>query len=229
MRQRRRAVVVDRVACAERLAAGLNGLALSIAEGEQARLLDYVEVLAAWNATHNLTAVRAPEAMVVRHLLDCLAIRPFIDGPRVADVGTGPGLPGLVLATVCADTSFTLVESNHKKVAFLRHARRTLGLENVDIRAARVEDVVPETVFDWVVTRAFASAAQTVHHAGQLIGADTRLGLMKARDFAAEAADLPPGFVQQADHRLQVPGLDGARRFVVIGRDTSGRNAQGLS
>ena len=219
MRRTRRAPRFDRAAGAACLSKGIEQLGLSVGERDQSRLLDYIGELAAWNATHNLTAVRDPADMVVRHLLDCLAIAGHIDGARVADVGTGAGLPGLVLAVLAPETEFLLIESNQKKAAFLRHARRTLGLGNVEVMAARVEDCQVPAPLDWIVTRAFASAAQTVHHAGPLIGPDTRVGLMKARAFEAEAADLPAGFRQIADHALRVPGLDEIRRLVVIARD----------
>ena len=219
MRRTRGAPRFDRDAGAACLAAGINQLGLSVNERDQARLLDYIGELAAWNATHNLTAVRDPADMIVRHLLDCLAIADHIDGARVADVGTGPGLPGLVLAVLAPDTEFVLIESSYKKAAFLRHARRALGLDNVEVMATRVEAAQVSAPLDWIVTRAFASAAQTVHHAGPLIGPDTRVGLMKARAFEAEAADLPAGYRQIADHALCVPGLDEIRRLVVIARD----------
>lgn len=209
--------VFDRGRCGTCLAEGIETLGVAVSETAQARLLDYIETLATWNATHNLTAVRDPEAMVVRHLLDCLAVVDWVLGPRVADVGTGAGLPGLVLATVRPDRALTLIESNHKKIAFLRHARRTLGLDNVTIVAGRVEAQTEPAGFDWVVTRAFASAAETIQQAGHLVAPGGRLGLMKAREPGEALAGLD-GFVLEADHVIDVPGLEAARRLLVLVR-----------
>ncbi|RJS93325.1 16S rRNA (guanine(527)-N(7))-methyltransferase RsmG [Salinisphaera sp. Q1T1-3] len=218
---RKRTPVFDRADCEARLAAGVAALGVALPVGGADRLLDYLAVLSNWNATHNLTAVREPAAMVSRHLLDCLAIVDFIDGPRVADVGSGAGLPGLVLAIARPELHVTLFEANGKKVAFLRQARRTLALDNVDVMGGRVEAAEATATFDWVVTRAFATAADTLALAGELIGPVGRLGLMKGRDPADELADLPAGFVHEASHRVRVPGLDAERRFTIVARDPS--------
>lgn len=197
---------------------GARALGISLSDEQLALLVTYLRELASWNATHNLTAIREPEAMVTRHLLDCLAIDAYIDGTRVADVGTGPGLPGFVLAVVDPARRITLVETNRKKTMFLRHARRQLGLAHVEIVQSRVEDYRPDDPFDCVVTRAFASAANTIDQCAHLLAPEGRFVLMKGRDSSAETACLPAGFRLVDTAPIHVPGLDAARHVAIVAR-----------
>lgn len=209
----------DWPACRQRLT---QGMATLLHEPVSATLTDqlitYLQALARWNKAYNLTAVRDPEAMVTRHILDCLAIAEFVVGPRLVDVGSGPGLPGIVLALARPELAVTLVEANRKKAIFLRHVRRELGLDNITVQQARVEAVSRETTFDDMTTRAFASAAQTLHYAGHLLSRHGRLVLMKGRDPAEELVALPNGFVHRATQAIRVPGLDAQRHAVIIER-----------
>ncbi|HET7313570.1 16S rRNA (guanine(527)-N(7))-methyltransferase RsmG [Salinisphaera sp.] len=207
--------MTDWDACGQRLSAGMDALGISGPAAVRDRLIAYLRELTTWNATYNLTAVRDPEAMVTRHLLDCLAVSDFVVGANLADVGAGPGLPGLVLAIARPRLAVTLVESNRKKAAFLRHARRQLALDNVEVAQARVEAFKPAKKFDCVITRAFASAGDTARGAGHLIAPGGRFVLMKGRDPAAEMEDLPLDFRHLATHAVTVPGL-GAERHVAI-------------
>ena len=125
----------------------------------QARLLAYVHLLEKWNRTYNLTAVRAPEQMIPRHLLDSLAILPYLQGQRVLDMGTGAGLPGIPLAMARPDLDFVLLDSNAKKTRFVTQACAELGLKNIEITQERVEKYQPARPFDTLVSRAFSTIA----------------------------------------------------------------------
>ncbi|MFI4970907.1 MAG: 16S rRNA (guanine(527)-N(7))-methyltransferase RsmG, partial [Lysobacterales bacterium] len=160
--------MADRDALRQRLGAGLAALQLDPAETAIRRLLDYVELLARWNATYNLSAVRDPLEMVTRHLLDSLAIVPYVRGETLADLGSGAGLPGIVLAIVAPERRVALIDSNGKKTRFLRAAVRELGLGNVRVVETRVEAV--EDTFDCVTARAFASIEDMLAWGGRLLG-----------------------------------------------------------
>jgi len=207
---------VDWDACLKELAAGAQALKLRLAPAARAAMIDYLKMLELWNATHNLTAVRDPHAMVTRHLLDSLAVLDFVTGDRLVDVGSGPGLPGLVLAIARPKLQVTLVEANGKKAAFLRHVRRRLQLANVTVVQQRVEGWSPEGRFDCVVCRAFAAAAECARLTGHLVAPDGRLLLMKGRDPGAELADLPPDFRAVDRVVLTVPGLEAERHLAIL-------------
>lgn len=205
------------------LAEGITALGLSIPESIQARLLQYLALIQKWNQVHNLTAVRKPEAMLVRHLLDSLAVLPYIAGPRVADIGSGAGLPGIPLALVRPEWRVALVESSHKKAVFLQQARIELGLENVEVIADRVENTNPNTGFDTVISRAFSDLADFVKLAGHLCAQESpqgddggRLVAMKGVYPHEELAQLPATFVVEKILLVAIPGLKATRHLVVI-------------
>jgi len=156
-----------RAALHAQLHAGLVELGLTVPPAALEALLDYVELLARWNATYNLTAVRAPDEMITRHLLDSLAILPYVHGRSLADLGTGPGLPGIPLAIAEPAREVLMVDSNGKKVRFLREAIRSLKLANARALQSRVEDV--EGTFECVTARAFASLADMLGWGGHLL------------------------------------------------------------
>src|SRR5699024_8586635 len=180
--------------CATRLDEGVRALGVRVPKASRKIMIDYLRELTTWNATYNLTAVRDPLAMVTRHLLDCLAIVPFVSGASLVDVGSGAGVPGVVLAIARPKLDVTVVEANRKKAAFLRHVRRRLALDNVTVMQQRVENYSPAARFDIVTCRAFASAAQTASLAGHLIAPGGRVLLMKGRAPGAELAELPLDF-----------------------------------
>ena len=203
------------------LESGLAELALDAALA--APLLDYLALLARWNRTYNLTAVRDPHAMVVKHLLDSLAMHPFVDalavtGGALADLGTGAGLPGIPLAIVKPGLRVTLVESNGKKARFLREAVRTLGLKDVRVAESRIETFDEPGAYAAITARALASLPLILELGGHLLRPDGQLLAMKGIHPADEIAALPAGWTVQASHLLRVPGLDAERRLVVVGR-----------
>lgn len=193
---------------------GLADLHFAAPPGLAGALADYLELLARWNQTYNLTAVREPEEMVTRHLMDSLVVLPFVEGERMLDVGTGAGLPGLVLAMARPGQRFVLLDSSGKKTRFVEHAVARLGLRNVEVVQARVEDYEDEEGFAVVLSRAFASVADFIRLAGHLARPEGRLLAMKGALPEAELAALPAGWGLQAVHKLSVPGLAGRRHLL---------------
>ena len=199
-----------------RLEHGVAALGLSLPAQALSRLLDYQALLERWNAAYNLTAVRDPAQMVTRHLLDSLAILPHVQGATLADLGTGPGLPGIVLAIAAPGREMLLVDSNGKKVRFLREAIRTLKLDGVRAVQSRVEDVQGQ--FDCVTARAFASLADMLGWGGHLLAPDGIWLAMKGKRPDDELPGVPPAFEVRSMHALDVPGLDAERHLLVLGR-----------
>jgi 16S rRNA (guanine527-N7)-methyltransferase len=206
--------MTDRSALQARLEQGIAALGLAMPADAVPRLLDYLALLERWNATYNLTAIRDPLEMVTRHLLDSLAILPYVHGGTLADLGTGPGLPGIPLAIAAPGRQVLLVDSNGKKVRFLREAIRALKLEGVRAVQTRVEDV--EGCFDCVTARAFATLADMLAWGGHLLAQDGVWLAMKGKAPDDELAALPPGFAVRGVHALAVPGLESAERHVVV-------------
>ena len=200
----------------QRLEDGLA--ALSLDRALAAPLLAYLALLLRWNRTYNLTAVRDPEEMVTRHLLDSLAMHPYLRAGALADLGTGPGLPGIPLAIVRPDLQVTLVESNGKKARFLREAVRQLGLGNARVAESRAEAVDEPGAYEQVTARALDTLAGILEVGGHLLSARGRLLAMKGVHPAAEIAQLPPGWTALAVHPLEVPGLGAERHLVEVGR-----------
>lgn len=199
-----------------RLRQGLAGLGLSLPDDRVDRLIGYVALLARWNAAYNLTAVREPADMVPRHLLDSLAILPWVRGPRLLDVGTGPGLPGIPLAVADPTLRVTLLDANGKKVRFCRQAVIELGLGNAEVVQARAEDYRPPEGFATITARAVADLPSLVAAVRHLLGADTTLLAMKGVLPEAEMAKLVADGLAVAAYRLQVPGVDAERHLIEI-------------
>jgi len=206
------------------LDSGLAALGLAT-EPLSTRLLDYLALLVRWNATYNLTAIRDPAEMVSKHLLDSLAIVPFVHG-ALADIGSGAGLPGIPLALALPGLDVTVVESNGKKARFLREAQRHLGLANLHVAESRAESFAAPVRFDCLVSRAFGSLAEFVRVGAHLLADDGRLLAMKGQQPAEEIAALPVGWRLAATHVLDVPGLAAQRHVLVIERDGNGRPKQ---
>jgi 16S rRNA (guanine527-N7)-methyltransferase len=200
------------------LDAGLVALGLP-ASPLSDRLLDYLALLDRWNRTYNLTAIRDPREMVGKHLLDSLSMWPHLRDGRLADLGTGPGLPGIPLALARPALQVTLVESNGKKTRFLREVVRQLGLENVRVVEARAEAVDEPGAYAQITARAMDTLAGILAVGGHLLAADGRLLAMKGQRPDAEIAALPPGWRVETVQRLAVPGVDGDRHLVVVTRD----------
>ena len=210
-------MTVDTNALRPELEAGLVQLDLDPALA--APLLEYLALLARWNATYNLTAIRDPREMLAKHLLDSLAMQPFVrDIATLADLGTGPGLPGIPLAIATPSLQVTLVESNGKKARFLREAVRQLKLSNVQVAESRIEAFRPDATFDAITARALATLPLILQLGGHLPGADGRLLAMKGVLPEDEIAALPAGWRVAAIHPLRVPGLSAERHLLEIVR-----------
>ena len=199
-----------------RLRSGASALGIAAPSGALEKLLDYVELLARWNATYNLTAVREPADMVTRHLLDSLSVAPFASGKTLADIGSGAGLPGIPLAILAPEREVTLIDSNGKKASFLREAVRTLGLTNTRVESERVENV--RGSFDCVTARAFASLDEMLALGGHLIAPGGVLLAMKGLVTTDELHAVPAQFHVADVRPLSVPGLGAARHVVIIKR-----------
>ncbi len=200
-----------------RLDGGLAALDIAV-EGEQRRrLLALVALLHKWNRAYNLTAVRTPEEMVTRHLLDSAAVLPFIRGPELLDVGSGPGLPGLVLAILEPRLPVTLLDSNGKKVRFQRQAVMELGLGNVTPVQARVEAFEPVAGgYAQVISRAFSSLGDFIALTARLVAPGGEWLAMKGPAVDDELSGLPEEIAVAARHDLAVPYQDGSRQLVVL-------------
>ena len=201
----------------ERLMHGAATLGVTLTEADAARLLRLLDELERWNRTYNLTAIRDRDEMLTHHLLDSLSIHPDLTGSTVADVGTGAGFPGLPLAVLNPQRRFTLIDSAGKKIRFVQHAARELGLTNVEGLHGRVEAVKGRN-FDTVVARAFAALPQLVGLVAPLCGPQTRVLAMKGKWPQAEIDGLPPEWYAQSSRELFVPGLNESRCVLALSR-----------
>jgi len=200
------------------LSHGLNGLGLALSAAEQRRLLAYVDLIAKWNKVYNLTAIRDPERMVVEHLLDSLAILPHIQLPRILDIGSGAGLPGIPLAIACPDSNVTLLDSNHKKCAFLQQALIELSLRNVVVACERIEAFSAPGRFTTVVSRAFSDTQHFARVGSAHLAPRGVLLAMKGLHPHEEIAQLPGSIKLLSVQPLSVPGLSAHRHVVVMTR-----------
>lgn len=200
---------------AERLVHDAATLGVNLTAADAARLLRLLDELERWNRTYNLTAIRDRDAMLTHHLLDSLSIQPDLQGTSVADVGTGAGFPGLPLAVLNPQRRFTLIDSNGKKIRFVQHAARELGLANVEGLQGRVE-TIKGRMFDTVVARAFAPLPELVVNVAPLCGPETRVLAMKGKWPQEELDALQPPWSQQGSHELTIPGLNESRCVIVL-------------
>ncbi|WP_404295027.1 16S rRNA (guanine(527)-N(7))-methyltransferase RsmG [Halomonas sp.] len=203
-----------------RLDQGLDRLGISAHADQRQRLLALVGLLHKWNRAYNLTAIRSPEEMVARHLLDSAAVLPFVKGPTLLDVGAGPGFPGLVLAILKPELAVSLIDSNGKKVRFQRQAVMELGLANVTPVQTRVEAF--EGGFDQVISRAFASLGDFVSLTLPLVAPGGQWLAMKGPGVDDEMSGVPAGVAPVARHSLEVPFDVGNRLLVVLERQEIG-------
>ncbi len=201
------------------LRSGADELGLALDPVQLDQLLGLLDLVCEWNERMNLTAIVEPLAMVRKHLLDSLTVQPWIVGPFVTDVGTGAGFPGLPLAIVNPTLRFTLLDSTAKKVRFVEHAARALGLDEVEAVCARAENFTPLQRSTTVVSRALAKLPVFVTQAGHLCSKNGWLLAMKGREPAEELAGLPRGWHARGVEQLHVPGLDDARHLVIVVHD----------
>ena len=200
----------------QRLVHDAAALGVALTEHDAARLRQLLEELAHWNRQYNLTAIADLESMISHHVLDSLAVHRHLHGTAIADVGTGAGFPGLPLALVNPERRFTLIDSNGKKIRFVSHAVRTIGLVNAEPLQARAEMLRPERPFDTVLARAFAPLPQLLQTVAPLCGTETRVLAMKGKWPASELDAMPPAWRVAESHTLTVPGLAEARCLIVL-------------
>lgn len=198
------------------LAQGVAGLGLELGAETQRRLLDYLALLQKWNKVYNLTAVREPQKMVSHHLLDCLAVLPHVGARTILDVGSGAGLPGVPLALALPQAQVTLLDSSHKKAAFLNQAAIELGLHNATVICERIEAWQPQQRFELVISRAFSDLAEYVLFAGRLCAKDGVIAALKGVYPYEEIAQLPRDFKLKHVVPLKVPGLPAERHLVLV-------------
>ena len=201
---------------ANKLQQGINALRLKIPPRDLQRLLDYLALLRKWNKVYNLTALREPQKMVSHHLLDSLAVVPHIEAQRILDVGSGAGLPGIPLAIARDDWRVTLLDSSHKKAAFLKQVAIELKLSNVTVCCERVEAWLPEQKFELIISRAFSDLVEFVTLSKHLLHEGGRFAAMKGVYPHEEIAQLPSGYRLERVIPLKIPGLKAQRHLVMV-------------
>ena len=201
---------------AEQLDHGLAALGIALPADAQAKLLAYVALLYKWNKTYSLTAMREQDKAVSHHLLDSLAILPFVPSGSLLDVGSGGGMPGIPLAIACPELQVCLLDSNSKKAAFLRQAAIELALPNISVHCGRVEQYHPAIGLAAITSRAFSEVADFVGLTRHLLAPNGRWLAMKGVWPHAEIGRLPHDIAVDAVNRLQVPGVEGERHLVVL-------------
>ncbi len=199
-----------------KLSALLKAANIFLTDRQKEQLTGYVELLHKWNKAYNLTSVRDPQQMLVRHIMDSIVVEPYLEGSRFIDVGTGPGLPGVPLAIVRPEAHFTLLDSLGKRIRFLKQVQHELKLENIDPVQSRVEVFPAEPPFDGVISRAFASLNDMLSWCHHLPGEKGRFYALKGVVPQDEIDALPAGFTHHKTVKLLVPELEGERHLVVI-------------
>lgn len=194
----------------------LDQAGISLTDHQKNQLVGYVDMLHKWNKAYNLTSVRDPNEMLVRHILDSIVVAPHLQGERFIDVGTGPGLPGIPLSIVRPECQFTLLDSLGKRVRFLRQVQHELRLENIYPVQSRVEEFPAEPPFDGVISRAFASLNDMIGWCKHLPAQNGRFYALKGILPEDEIAQLPDGFEVESAIKLRVPQLEGERHLVIV-------------
>lgn len=207
---------VDTAKLARILEQGIATMGLSVSAEQQQQLVAYVALMHKWNKAYNLTSVRDPEQMMVKHILDSLSIMPHIHGTRVIDVGTGPGLPGMPLAIVLPHCHFTLLDSLGKRVRFMKQCVHELGLPNVVCVHTRVEDHPGDPAYDVVLSRAFASLKDMLHWCAHLVDSTGNFLALKGQFPHSEIEEVSDHFQVIEVQPLEVPDLVGERHLVTI-------------
>lgn len=211
------AVALETSLLEQKLTDGLAALNIVLPASAQQKLIAYVKLIEKWNKVHNLTAVREPDKMITLHVLDSLTIVPFVKAKNsMLDVGSGAGLPGIPLALACPDLHVTLLDSNHKKTAFLTQAKTELGLTNCEVINERVELWQTTKKFGAVISRAYSDLGEFVEQAGHLLARDGEMLAMKGVFPHEEIIKLPAAFKVEKVAELHVPELDAKRHLVVL-------------
>ncbi len=200
----------------DQLQQGVEAMGLVAADLPLQSYVSYIELLVQWNSAYNLTAIRDPEKMLAYHILDSLSILPFIQKGDCLDIGTGAGLPGIILALARPDTHWILLDGNNKKTRFVQQAVMTLNLKNVDIVCSRIENYKPEIRFNTIVSRAFGSLADFYACSHHLLAPGGNLLAMKGPGPENEISDLSAEDVSTKIIPLSVPGVTAGRTLVQI-------------
>jgi 16S rRNA (guanine527-N7)-methyltransferase len=211
----------DRAALSAVLGEGIAAMHLDVSPAQQDKLMDYLALMFKWNAVYNLTSLRDPMQMVTHHLLDSLAAVPaFAGAQNVLDVGSGGGLPGIVLAIVRPDMKVSMIDTVHKKTAFLTQVKAELGLANVTVYTARVEQLQVSDKFDVITSRAFADLSDFVNWSSHLLADGGRYIALKGVAPRDEQERLPAAWKVDKVEPLDVPRLGAERHLVFIERST---------
>jgi 16S rRNA (guanine527-N7)-methyltransferase len=200
------------------LESGLATLGITTDHAQQEQLLRFAATLEQWNRAFNLTAVQGVHNMVVRHLLDSLAILPFLHGTRIIDVGTGAGLPGIPLSIVAVNKQFFLLDSNQKKQIFVSHAAKFLGLKNVECVHSTAQTYQPAQKFSTILSRAFAPLDRLIPQTAHLLAENGRFLAMMGK--MQEPLLLPTGYALEQKVILAVPGEKAERHLAIITKET---------
>lgn len=222
-------MTIARQALREQLSAGVQQLGLNLPDVCQEQLLDYLALLQKWNGVYNLTAVRDVQQMLTHHVFDCLAaLHAFVDAKRVLDVGSGGGLPGVIIAIWAAwsapEMRIDLVDTVHKKTAFLLQAKAELQLNNLTVHTGRVEQLATQHLFDVITSRAFAALSDFVNLSGHLLSAGGKMIAMKGPAFESELTTLPTAWQMESTEKLTVPAMSGERYLITLMRAHETRN-----
>lgn len=212
--------MMDSQKLAQQISQGLKALGISASRQQEQQLLDYLLLLIKWNQAYNLTAVRDPEQMITRHLLDSLALLPYVQGKELMDVGSGAGLPGIPLAIMLPELQVTSIDSNGKKTRFQFQVKAALGLDNFQVHQARVEQLDPAVKSRQLVSRAFASLKDFVELTQSLAADDARWLAMKGQYPEQELQELPQPFVLKQSYAVEVPAQEGLRHLLILQRNT---------
>ena len=202
----------------QRLESGIDALSMSFSEETITTLLAYHQLLIKWNKAYNLTAVRNPNEMIDRHLLDSLSIATYLKGGRFIDVGAGAGLPGIILAIIFPHRAFDLLDSNGKKTRFLFQVKTELELDNIQIHHCRVEQY-KGAFYDGILSRAFATLADMVQGSQQLLAEQGCFYAMKGvypEDELKQLSQVQKSYKVKACHQLSVPNNDGHRHLIIL-------------
>lgn len=211
----------NREALTSMLRDGVAALQLNLSDAQIEQMIAYLALLAKWNSVYNLTSVRDPNEMVKQHLLDSLsAAHAFKDAKNVLDVGSGGGLPGMILAITYPAIRISMIDTVNKKTAFLAQAKTELGLANVTVHTGRVEQLQVEQKFDVITSRAFSELCNFVNWSGHLLAEGGQFIAMKGIAPNEEIERLPAGWRVAAIEPLSVPGLDVARHLIMIKKES---------
>ncbi|WP_434678798.1 16S rRNA (guanine(527)-N(7))-methyltransferase RsmG [Pseudomonas sp. R1-18] len=203
---------------AQELSTGARELGIQLSETQHSQLLAYLALLIKWNKAYNLTAVRNPDEMVSRHLLDSLSVVPFVEGERWLDVGSGGGMPGIPLAIMFPEMKVSLLDSNGKKTRFQTQVKLELKLDNLQVIHSRAEEFQPDQPFTGIISRAFSSLEDFTVWTRHMGNTDTHWLAMKGLHPADELVALPADFHLDSAHALAVPGCQGQRHLLILRR-----------